>query len=47
MLIYGKNDPIMEQQIELVGIPYVLYRDAHVEKKKFSASKRMKQKPSF
>jgi hypothetical protein len=47
VLIYGKSDPIMEQQIELVGIPHLLYRDAHVEKKRFSASKNMKKKPAF
>ena len=40
ILMYGKSDPIMEQQIGLVGIPYMLYRDAHVEKKKFSASRK-------
>ncbi len=42
VLIYGKSDPIMEQQIDLVGVPHVLYRDAHIEKKKFSASKKIK-----
>lgn len=29
LLLYGKHDPIMEQQAAIIGIPYKVFSDTH------------------
>lgn len=31
--IYGKRDVLMEKQLDITGVPYVLFRDAHTMKR--------------
>lgn len=43
VMLYGRHDPIMEQQLQKSGIPYRRYEDAHVQHKRIARMISMSQ----